>query len=190
MSIPAPLPGLPLEDALALADDVSRPASLSPVLVLSHLACGDDPASPMNHLQLESFRRVSAAFEGVDSSLSASAGTFLGAAYHFDLTRPGIALYGGEADQRCPEPDAAGGNPPRPASCRSAKRRPARRSAMAGPSSFPATAGWPWSPPAMPTAISVHCRAAASLRDTGIAGACGCRRPQGACRLRAASRWT
>ena len=89
--------GLPLEDALALADDVSRPASFSPVLVLSQLACGDDPASSMNRQQLESFRRVSAAFEGIESSLSASAGIFLGPDYHFDLTRPGIALYGGEA---------------------------------------------------------------------------------------------
>ncbi|MCL6706847.1 alanine racemase [Pseudomonas sp. R2.Fl] len=89
--------GLPIGDALALASDVSRPASFSPVLVLSHLACGDDPASPMNPRQLESFRQVSAAFEGVESSLSASAGIFLGPDYHFDLTRPGIALYGGEA---------------------------------------------------------------------------------------------
>jgi len=89
--------GLPVADALALASDVSRPASFSPVLVLSHLACGDDPASPMNRQQLESFRQVSAAFEGIESSLSASAGIFLGPDYHFDLTRPGIALYGGEA---------------------------------------------------------------------------------------------
>ncbi|WP_170253389.1 MULTISPECIES: alanine racemase [Alphaproteobacteria] len=89
--------GLSLEDALALADDVSRPASFSPVLILSHLACGDDPESPMNRQQLEVFRRVSDAFEGIDSSLSASAGIFLGTEYHFDLTRPGIALYGGEA---------------------------------------------------------------------------------------------
>lgn len=89
--------GLPLEDALALADDVSRPASLSPVLVLSHLACGDDPTAAMNRQQLEAFQRVSAAFEGIESSLSASAGIFLGSDYHFDLTRPGIALYGGEA---------------------------------------------------------------------------------------------
>ena len=36
--------GLSIEDALALADDVSRPASFSPVLVLSHLACADDPS--------------------------------------------------------------------------------------------------------------------------------------------------
>lgn len=89
--------GLTVPEALALADDVSRPASFSPVLVVSHLACGDDPASPMNRQQLDSFRQVSAAFEGIESSLSASAGIFLGPEYHFDLTRPGIALYGGES---------------------------------------------------------------------------------------------
>ncbi len=89
--------GLPLDDALFLADDVTRPASFDPVLMLSHLACADTPSSPMNKAQLESFRQVSAAFEGIESSLSASAGIFLGPDYHFDLTRPGIALYGGEA---------------------------------------------------------------------------------------------
>ncbi|MFK0330346.1 alanine racemase [Rhizobium sp. NPDC090275] len=89
--------GLDMDDAIALADDVSRPASFAPVLVMSHLACGDDPSSAMNRQQLESFRKVSAAYEGIDSSLSASAGIFLGSDYHFDLTRPGIALYGGEA---------------------------------------------------------------------------------------------
>ncbi|MDM9629200.1 alanine racemase [Rhizobium sp. S152] len=89
--------GLAMEDAIALADDVSRPASFSPVLVMSHLACGDDHASPMNKQQLESFRRVSDAYEGIDSSLAASAGIFLGSDYHFDMTRPGISLYGGEA---------------------------------------------------------------------------------------------
>lgn len=89
--------GVPLEDALALADDTSRPASFSPVLVMSHLHSGDNPASLLNRQQLESFRRVAAAFEGIESSLSASAGIFLGPDYHFDLTRPGVALYGGEA---------------------------------------------------------------------------------------------
>jgi alanine racemase len=89
--------GLTVADAMALADDVSRPASFAPVLVLSHLACGDDPSSAMNRQQLESFRQVSIAYEGIESSLSASAGIFLGPEYHFDLTRPGIALYGGEA---------------------------------------------------------------------------------------------
>jgi alanine racemase len=89
--------GLHIDEALALAEDVSRPASFAPVLVMSHLACGDDPASPMNRQQLESFCKVSSAYEGIESSLVASAGIFLGDDYHFDLTRPGISIYGGEA---------------------------------------------------------------------------------------------
>jgi alanine racemase len=89
--------GIEMNEAIALADDVTRPASFSPVLVMSHLVCGDDHSSPTNRQQLESFRRVSAAYEGIDSSLSASGGVFLGSDYHFDLTRPGISLYGGEA---------------------------------------------------------------------------------------------
>lgn len=89
--------GLPMEDAIALADDVSRPASFAPVLVMSHLACGDDPSNAMNRQQLEAFRKVSAAFEGIEASLANSAGIFLGPDYHFDLTRPGIAVYGGES---------------------------------------------------------------------------------------------
>ena len=89
--------GLPMDDAIALADDVSRPASFAPVLVMSHLACADDPSNAMNKQQLEAFRKVSAAFEGIEASLANSAGIFLGPDYHFDLTRPGIATYGGEA---------------------------------------------------------------------------------------------
>ena len=89
--------GLPMEDAIALANDVSRPASFAPVLVMSHLACGDDPSNAMNRQQLDAFRKVSTAFEGIEASLANSAGILLGPEYHFDLTRPGIATYGGEA---------------------------------------------------------------------------------------------
>jgi alanine racemase len=96
--------GLPLEEAIALADDVSRPASFSPVLVLSHLHSGDTPASPLNRRQLAAFHRIAEAFEGIELSLAASAGTFLGPEYHFDMTRPGIAVYGGEAVNDMPNP--------------------------------------------------------------------------------------
>lgn len=89
--------GLSVEEAIELAGDSARPASFAPVLILSHLACGDDPASPMNGEQLQRFRKVAEAFEGIEASLSASAGIFLGHDYHFDLTRPGIALYGGDS---------------------------------------------------------------------------------------------
>ncbi|PYE28629.1 alanine racemase [Rhizobium sp. PP-CC-3A-592] len=89
--------GLSMEEAMALASDPARPASFSPMLVMSHLACADDPAHPLNARQLSAFREVSAAFEGVEASLANSAGVHLGPDYHFDLTRPGIATYGGEA---------------------------------------------------------------------------------------------
>ncbi len=96
--------GLPLEEAIALADDVSRPASFSPVLVLSHLHSGDTPSSPLNQQQLASFHRIAEAFDGIELSLAASAGTFLGPDFHFDMTRPGIAVYGGEAVNDMPNP--------------------------------------------------------------------------------------
>ncbi len=89
--------GLPVEDALLLADDPSRPTAFSPVLVMSHPACGDDPANAMNRQQLARFRQVVCAYDGIEASLCNSALVHLGADYHFDLTRPGIALYGGGA---------------------------------------------------------------------------------------------
>src|SRR5690606_39188272 len=122
---------LPLQDALALAEDVSRPASFSPVLVLSHLHSGDTPSAASNKAQLESFRQVSAAFEGIESSLSASAGIFLGPEYHFDLTRPGIALYGGEA--------VNGMKPLRPVATAEARIVQIREAAVGGTVSYGAT---------------------------------------------------
>ncbi|MQX46632.1 alanine racemase [Sinorhizobium medicae] len=89
--------GLSPEEALRLVHDPVRPASFSPVLVMSHLACADDPGHPMNRHQLQRFREVTAFFEGVPASLANSGGVFLGEDYHFDLTRPGVAVYGGEA---------------------------------------------------------------------------------------------
>lgn len=63
-------------------------------LVMSHLACADEPAHPQNAAQLRAFTDMTA---GVTAprSLAATGGTLLGPDYHFDLTRPGIGLYGG-----------------------------------------------------------------------------------------------
>lgn len=64
-----------------------------PRLVMSHLACADEPDHPMNHQQLRAFQEMT---KGVARrSLSATGGTLLGEEYHFDLVRPGIGLYGG-----------------------------------------------------------------------------------------------
>ncbi|MBD9371681.1 alanine racemase [Rhizobium sp. ARZ01] len=96
--------GLSVNDAIALAHDPARPASFSPVLILSHLACGDEPMHPMNRMQLDRFRAATKAFDGVEASLANSAGIFLGEEFHFDLTRPGISLYGGAAVNDEPNP--------------------------------------------------------------------------------------
>lgn len=87
--------GLSPDEARAFADENALTGALSPRLLMSHLACGDDPGHPLNRRQLESFQAVRTVFAGIDSSLSNSAGTFGGPAFAFDLVRPGIALYGG-----------------------------------------------------------------------------------------------
>ena len=65
-----------------------------PEMLISHLACADEPAHPMNARQLARFHALTDG-TGVPRSLAATGGILLGDAYHFDLTRPGIGLYGG-----------------------------------------------------------------------------------------------
>ncbi len=66
----------------------------NPTLVMSHLACADEPDHPMNAYQLDNFKQLT---DGINAprSLAATGGILLGPDYHFDLTRPGIGLYGG-----------------------------------------------------------------------------------------------
>ena len=63
-------------------------------VLMSHLACADED-STMNGQQLAAFRAVANLIPHKRRSLANSAGIALGAEYAFDLTRPGIALYGG-----------------------------------------------------------------------------------------------
>lgn len=65
-----------------------------PRLVMSHLACADDPDHHMNASQLAQFHEMT---DGIAHrrSLAATGGTLLGPEFHFDMTRPGVGLYGG-----------------------------------------------------------------------------------------------
>ena len=83
--------GFPASEASELAAMAEKP-----VMVMSHLACADERNHPLNLRQGESFQEVRRCFEGIESSLASSGAIFLGFDYHCDLTRPGIALYGGE----------------------------------------------------------------------------------------------
>lgn len=72
-------------------------------LVLSHLACADDPAEPMNARQRDAFAAAAQRYPGVVRSFANSGGVFLGPDYAFDALRPGICLYGGGPEGR-PDP--------------------------------------------------------------------------------------
>jgi alanine racemase len=76
------------------------------VLVMSHLACADDPDVKMNRLQLDRFKTALALLPAAPASLAASAGVLLGKDYAFDMVRPGLGLYGGNPQTGRPNPFA------------------------------------------------------------------------------------
>ncbi len=98
--------GMSAPDVAVLARDPVLLRRLGVSLVMSHLACADEPDNPMNREQLDVFTRARASFPATRASLAASDGLLLGADYHFDLVRPGYALYGGQAARECTAPVA------------------------------------------------------------------------------------
>lgn len=72
--------------------------SLTPLALMSHLACAGTPDHPMNREQHERFASSLSAFRtkfpDSKGTLSNSSGIFLGSPWHYDLARPGAALYG------------------------------------------------------------------------------------------------
>ena len=62
--------------------------------LMSHLACADEDV-PMNARQRDAFAALVGRTSARRMSLANSAGIALGEGYAFDLTRPGLALYGG-----------------------------------------------------------------------------------------------
>ena len=87
--------GLGPAETDALIADPARLDAIDVRQIMSHLACADEPVYPLNSLQLKRFVRIREAFPGIPASLSNSAGVLLGPDFHFDVLRPGLALYGG-----------------------------------------------------------------------------------------------
>jgi alanine racemase len=95
--------GMSEAEFAALIADADLMARLDIALIISHLACADDAQHPMNREQLGVFNRRRAQLPKARASLAASDGLMLGKDFHFDLVRPGYALYGGQAaPQRAP----------------------------------------------------------------------------------------
>lgn len=75
----------------------ARPELLEGIQIdylMSHLASAEDQQNPMNRLQLARFTKLRSLVPQAGASLANSSGIFLGSDFHFDLARPGAALYG------------------------------------------------------------------------------------------------
>jgi alanine racemase len=86
--------GLAPEEAQLLASERGRLRGLRLALLMSHLVVSEEPNNPINGEQLSRFRNFVRAMPGAPASFANSSGIFLGPDYHFDLLRPGAALYG------------------------------------------------------------------------------------------------
>ena len=74
---------------------------------MTHPACADDPADPMTGQQFGLFEKRTSALPSAPRGFCNSAALFGPRKWHFDMARPGIALYGGN-------PQPFGPNPMRP----------------------------------------------------------------------------
>jgi len=86
--------GLPPDELQELGDAPSLLDGLAVDSVMSHLACADTRQNPMTAAQLAMFRQAMTLFPSARKSLANSSGIFHGSEYHFDLARPGAAIYG------------------------------------------------------------------------------------------------
>ena len=99
--------GISANEAAALAPRI-RAENHGITLLMSHLACADEPEHPLNDRQIRLFREVRILYRGIPASLANSSGIFLGNPAHCDMVRPGVALYGAN-------PTPGRSNPMRPA---------------------------------------------------------------------------
>ena len=99
--------GLSLVEARALARETAGALDdFELALVMSHFVSSELPDDPLNASQIADFAALGALFAGVPASLANSSGIFLSQQPHFDLVRPGYALYGGNPQPGLPNPMA------------------------------------------------------------------------------------
>ncbi|MGO4570973.1 alanine racemase [Microvirga sp. 2TAF3] len=98
--------GLTVSEGLMLKESATL-EDFEPALLMSHFVSAEEKDDPLNVQQIEAFKAVRNTLPGIPASLANSSGIFLKEKPHFDLVRPGYALYGGN-----PTPDDA--NPMRP----------------------------------------------------------------------------
>jgi len=100
--------GLGVDEFESLCGDPALLKKIHPVVVMSHLACADEPTHSLNSEQLMQFSRcvdlAKISIPNIRYSLANSSGIFLGSEWHFDVLRPGAALYGINPVPEMPNP--------------------------------------------------------------------------------------
>jgi alanine racemase len=94
-----------------VADDPSLLDGVKIRWLMSHLAVSEEPDHPLNAEQRARFEAARARLPAYRASLANSSGIFLGPDYHYDLVRPGAALYGVNPTPKAATPPI---NPMRP----------------------------------------------------------------------------
>ncbi len=95
--------GIKMNEVDWVKDKISQVGFL-PQMIMSHLACADILGHEKNRMQLIFFKAIAKQFPNIPFSLANSAGIMSGRANHFQMVRPGIALYGGRAINGKPNP--------------------------------------------------------------------------------------
>jgi alanine racemase len=72
--------------------------------VMSHFVASEEAVAAINDRQIADFSAIRAHFPGIAASMANSSGIFLPQAPHYDLVRPGYALYGGNPCPGLPNP--------------------------------------------------------------------------------------
>lgn len=78
----------------AECDAIMAIQNLNIELVMSHLSHAGSPSDSHNRTQRQTFEEIAAKFPNARKSLGSSGGALIDSAFHFDLIRPGISLYG------------------------------------------------------------------------------------------------
>lgn len=98
--------GIETDEFNVLLENPEQLAEARITILMSHFACADEPGHPLNERQIERFSECMAkakkVLPHVRGTLCNSSGIFLSPVAHFDLSRPGISLYGGN-----PQPQSA-----------------------------------------------------------------------------------
>ena len=89
--------GVSLDELRSVVSQDALMKHLDVQLFMTHYACADDIDHPKTHVQREVFLQGAALLPGVPRSAANSAADLQADGHEFELARPGVAIYGGEA---------------------------------------------------------------------------------------------